>query len=241
MIKHTIKILIQIIIFASLSCGIYLTQNYLDAVKAKDTKYYVEKNILITLPTNIIKNITLGFDNMIADIAWLQFVQYYGENSRLKNTGKTIYDFSYTYKYIEVVTTLDPNFSYAYWFGSFAIADEMERPDLAIKILKLGIKNNPDNWWLPYTAGIMELMYNNSFVNATKYIDLAARLQPKTVIGNYNIGHISKVLHSKAKKQEKLIAIWLGIYNDAAKKGDKLTMERARKNLKKRGYDVTNM
>lgn len=241
MIKQTIKVIIQLIIFLSLSWGVYSTQGYLDTIRAHDAKYYVEKNILITLPTDIIKNITLGFDNMIADIAWLQFVQYYGENSRLKNTGKTGYDFSYTYKYIEVVTTLDPNFSYAYWFGAFAIADEMERPDLAMKIIKLGIKNNPENWWLPYTAGMMELMYNNSFVNATKYIDLAAKLQPKTLIGSYNIEHISKVLHSKAKKQEKIIAIWLGIYKDAVKKGDKVTIDRAKKNLKKRGYNVSNM
>lgn len=218
-----------IIVFVIL-CGVmHATQVKLDAITAKNSKYYVEKNVLITLPTDKIQYFTLGFNNFIADIVWLQFIQYFGENNYIKRTGGKKYDFSFTYKYIDVITTLDPNFSYAYWFGAFAIADEMERPDLAMKIITKGIKNNPENWWLPYTAATMELMYNNNFTEAVKYIDIAYDIKPDSE----RIKVFKDVLHSRAKEQVKTRQIWKEIYNDAKKRGDKVTMERAKRNLKK--------
>jgi len=117
----------------------------------------------------------------------------------------------------------------------------MNRVDLALKMLKIGIQNNPKNWWLPYTAGIMELMYNSNFVDATKYFDLAAKIQPKTKVARLDLTHISKVMHSKAKEQEKKREVWMGIYNEAQSRGDVATMERAKKNLKIHGYDISNL
>lgn len=173
-----LKTIIRVLIILIICTGIHLTQRKLDYYAAQNKKYYVEKNLLITLPTHIVCNATLGFNNLIADILWLQFIQYFGENNYLKRTGSTKYDFSFTYKYIDVITALDPGFGYAYWFGAFAIADEMERPDLAIKLLDEGIKNNPKNWWLPYTACVMEMMYNNDFVAAAKYAEIANKVKP---------------------------------------------------------------
>jgi tetratricopeptide (TPR) repeat protein len=218
-----------------LVCGIYLTQSQIDTIDAKKDKYYVEKNLLVTLPTHITKHLTLGFDNLLADILWLEFIQYYGENNYLKRmTGKG-YDFSYTYKYIDTITTLDPNFSYAYWFGAFAIADEMENPELAIKMLQKGIQNNPDNWWLPYTAAIMELMYNSDFEAAYTYAVIAAEIKPDYP----KVQRVKTVLESKAKKKEKERAIWLQVYKDALQQGDEYTMQRAKRRLKKLGYTIT--
>lgn len=212
----------------------HITQVKVDAITEKNEKYYVEKNLLITLPTDKIKYFTLGFDNFIADIVWLQFIQYFGENNYVRRTGSKKYDFSYTYKYIDVITTLDPNFSYVYWFGAFAIADEMNKPDLAMKVITKGIKNNPKNWWLPYTASTMELMYNNNFTEAVKYIDIAAEIKPD----NQRIKVFQDVLHSKAKVQVKTRKLWLEIYKDAKEKHDTVSMERARKNLKKHGVII---
>ena len=223
-----------IIAIALLCCMIFISQLKVDSYIKNNKKYYVEKNLLITLPTNMVRYFTLGFDNLIADVAWLQFVQYFGENHHLKRTGSKKYDFSYSYKYIDVVTTLDPNFSYAYWFGAFAIADDMERPDLAIKVIDKGIKNNPDNWWLPYTAATMELMYNNNFTKAVKYIDEAYKIQPNMP----RISVFRKVLHSKAQVQEKTRQIWKEIYKDAKARGDEITMQRAIKKLKKHAVNI---
>lgn len=229
-----LKKIIFVIAFVML-CGVmHLSQVKLDLIAAKNKKYYVEKNLLITLPTDKIQYFTLGFNNFIADIVWLQFIQYFGENNYIKRTGGKKYDFSYTYKYIDVITTLDPNFDYVYWFGAFAIADEMERPDLAMKVITKGIKNNPKNWWLPYTAATMELMYNNNFTEAVKYIDIAAKIKPD----NEQITRFRDVLHSRAQKQVKTRQIWLEIYNNASERGDEVTMERARKKLKKHGVII---
>ncbi|MEW5820373.1 MAG: hypothetical protein AB1782_09295 [Cyanobacteriota bacterium] len=223
-----IKKIIFIGLFIGLCVVAHVSQLKLDAYKEKQAKYYVEKNLLITLPTDKVKYFTLGFDNLIADIVWLQFIQYFGENHRLKRK-RLKYDFEYIYKYVDVITTLDPNFSYAYWFGAFAIADEFNRPDLAMKIIAKGIKNNPKNWWLPYTAATMELMYNNNFTEAVKYIDLAAKVKPKSD----RIKRFQDVLHSKSKIQEKTRKIWLEIYYDAKERGDEISMERAKTNLRK--------
>lgn len=229
------KKLITIVVMVLLILGIYSTQVKIDAYKEKYAQYYVEKNLLISLPTGMIKYATLGFDKQLADIAWLQFIQYFGENSKILRAGGTKYDFSYTYKYIDVITTLDPNFSYAYWFGAFAIADEMKEPELAMKVIKKGVQENPENWWLPYTASIMELMYFNNMPEASKYADIAYKLNPKRVRKFRN------VLRSKAKIQEKNRQIWLQIYNDALVKGDEITMARAEEKLKVLGYKIKKL
>lgn len=230
MLKNGIKILL----FLLLCTSVFFTQKKVDTFELKKERYYTEKNLFITLPTDMVKYFTLGFDNVIADLLWIQFIQYYGENSQIKRLGGTKYDFSFTYKYIDVITTLDPNFQYAYWLGAFAIADEMERPDLAIKMIEKGIKNNPKNWWLPYTAAVMELMYNNNFVDAYKYIQKAAELKPN----NEHIQHLKTVLESKKTKQEKSREVWLEVYKIAQKQGDEMTMEKARKKMKILGYKI---
>lgn len=207
----------------------HVTQVKIDSLLKNKSKYYVEKNLLITLPTDVVKYMTLGFDNLIADIVWLQFIQYIGENYQIQRLGNKNYDFDYVYKYIDVITTLDPNFSYAYWFGSFAIADDMGRPDLAMKVINKGIDNNPKNWWLPYTAATMELMYFNDFTKALKYADIAAELKPNFP----KIQRFKKVLSSKAKEQEKTRQIWMQIYQDAKERGDEITMQRAKEKLKR--------
>lgn len=229
-----VKNLLTMVVFICLCSGVYFTQTKIDYYSAKAGKFYTEKNLLITLPTNMVKSMTLGFDNLIADVIWLEFIQYFGENNIIKRSQGKGYDFSYTYKYIDVITTLDPNFDYAYWFGAFAIADEMNRPDLAIDLLNKGIKNNPTNWWLPYTAGIMELMYNGDFVRASNYINIAAQMKP-----NYpKIQRVQNVLDAKSLKVEKARDIWLVIYKDARSQGDKITMDRAKRKLKKLGYTI---
>lgn len=230
-----VKKIIKLVIFVCLCAGVYFTQVQMDSYSSKLSKYYVEKNLLITLPTSTIKMLTFGFDNLLSDIAWLQFIQYYGENNIIKLSGSKDYDFSYSYKYIDVVTALDPEFAYAYWFGAFAIADEMEKPDLAIDLINKGIKNNPKNWWLPYTAAVLQLMYKNNFVEAEKYIDKAYILKPD----DNKIKVLKEVLHSKAQKQEKTKLIWVEIYKDAARQGDTITMERAKRKLEQLGYTIS--
>lgn len=229
-----LKTATKIILFLLLCTSIFFTQKKVDEFTIKKERYYTEKNLFITLPTDMVKHITLGYDNVIADLLWIQFIQYYGENNLIKRSGSTKYDFSFTYKYIDVITTLDPNFQYAYWLGAFTIADEMDRPDLAIKIIQRGMKNNPKNWWLPYTGSIMELMYNNNYVGAYNYILIAAKLQPKKAI----IKRLKKVLESGKTKQEKARAVWVEVYNVAREQGDELTMEKARKKLKRLGYII---
>ena len=229
-----VKKIVTVLIFLFLCCGVFYSQQRLDRY-AKDQKiFYTEKNLLITLPTNITRYLTLGFDNLIADIVWLEFIQYFGENYHIKNTQGEGYDFSYTYKYIDVITTLDPEFSFAYWYGAFAIADEMEKPHLAMNILERGIKNNPGHWQLPYTAGVLQLMYFNNFYEAHKYIKRSYELNPNSK----KLEKVVEVLGSKKNEQEKTILMWFEIYKEAKARNDKVTMQRAEQNLKKFGYRV---
>lgn len=227
-----IRQLIVITLIIILGTGVFFTQQKLDQ-RQKASNIYLEKNLLVLLPPQTIKKLTFGFDDLMADVVWLQFIQYFGENTRNKRANRP-YDFSYIYRYIDLITTLDPDFSYAYWFGAFAIADEMERPDLAMMLLNRGIRNNPDIWWLSYTAGVMELMYNNDFVDAAKYFKTAQKINPNIE----RVNSIIDVMESKAEKQEKERDIWLQIYQDALKRGDDVTQERAKNKLKALGYRI---
>lgn len=125
----------------------------------------------VSLPdTQTVELLSLGYDRFIADLLWLGFIQYCGEN-RPRGAG-----YARAYDYVNLITELDPHFKEAYWFGCWAVGFWQQRPDLAEKIIQRGIQNYPEDWYMPFIAGINQYLYAKDYRAAAKYYRQAAKL-----------------------------------------------------------------
>ena len=137
--------------FAVVFAAIVPVQERLDATLGP----YRQVEEVLYLPSgNVIKKLSLGYDGLVADIYWTRAVQYFGGHLRDHNP-----DFSLLYPLLDITTTLDPQLLIAYRFGSIFLTERSprgaERPDLAIKLVEKGIKNNPDYWRFYYDLGFI--------------------------------------------------------------------------------------
>jgi tetratricopeptide (TPR) repeat protein len=104
------------------------------------------------LPGSILRALSMGQNGLLADIYWTRAVQYFG-SQRLSHS----LDFSMLEPYINTAVTLDPQLVVAYYAGGFFLSTPEPRgagrPDLAVDLLKRGIKANPDYWRLWHHLG----------------------------------------------------------------------------------------
>ena len=117
-----------------------------------------------------LKPALLGYHHLGADVLWLRLLQVLGKK---KNTAD---EYEWLYHALDVVTTLDPQYAYAYYVGGVVLNNYANRVDLSNRLLEKGHRENPGEWNLPFLLG-----HNHYFVlgDATKgaaYISIAARI-----------------------------------------------------------------
>lgn len=174
-----------------------------------------------------VKLVSLGFDQLLADFYWLAFVQYIGDTEARKNDRCCL-----TYKYLDLITSLDPRFIQAYWFAAFSIGQDEGNPQLASNLIERGIKANQDNWYVPFIAGINQYLYAHNEIAAARYYRMAAKyphapswLNRQASILEAKIPSIIKEvrvwndIHESAKEtlvrnhaRDRLISLWMRIY-----------------------------
>ena len=103
-----------------------------------------------------LKGYALGFEGLLADWYWMKSLQYIGD--KIVKSEKQISMDSMKelnprllYPYLDNATDLDPRFIEAYTYGALVLPaiDETQ----AIKIIKKGIANNPNEWRLYHQLG----------------------------------------------------------------------------------------
>ncbi|MCS6304991.1 MAG: hypothetical protein H8K07_15220 [Nitrospira sp.] len=152
---------------AGLLASIVLLQQTLDR-RIDGTAVRIEE--LAQLPRGEhLKPVLLGYHHLGADLLWLRLLQVWGKK---KNTDN---EYEWIYHALDVITTLDPRYAYAYYVGGVALTSYANRPDLSNRLLEKGHHENPGEWNLPFLLG-----YNHYFAlgDATKgaeYIERAAR------------------------------------------------------------------
>ncbi len=83
-----------------------------------------------------------GFRVLVADVLWMDTVQYVGDPV---NAGE---NYKQLYTKARNLITLDPNFTYPYIAVSGILFFSMNEKDKAIELIKYGINNNPGYWQL---------------------------------------------------------------------------------------------
>lgn len=155
---------------------------------------------------------SLGFDRLLADILWLGFVQYSGDTQVIYQ-GK----FPLGYQYTDLITELDPHFIKPYWFGCFTIGYWQKRPDLADRILRRGIAQNPGVWTVPFMAGVNQYLFAHNDRKAAEYYRQAARLPGAP---DYLNRH-ADILEANIPAQVKEVRTWKSLFLSANDPGVK--------------------
>lgn len=168
--------------------------------------------------SDVVKPYTLGFDRLVADLYWLEFVQYYGDKDAC-----VVDKYSKAPAYLNLVTRLDPHFVQPFWFASFILRAELGLKREARELLDWGVKENPDNWKLPYIAGFNAYLYDKDEKKAAAYYRMAAARKDAPDW----LARQASILEEKIPSQVKKIRTWQQLYNSS----EGLVKEKARDTL----------
>ena len=117
-----------------------------------------------------LKPALLGYHHLGADLLWLKLVQVIGKK---RNTAD---EYEWMYHALDVLTTLDPQYAYAYYAGGVILGDLANRPDLSIRLLEKGAAANPDVWNIPFLLGYNYYFLLDDPAKGAEYIMKAASL-----------------------------------------------------------------
>jgi len=111
--------------------------------------------------------LSLGNKPLIADILWLQTVQYFGSGSpygKYKALGPML----------DRITEVDPKFEYPYRFG-LVVLPYMDQIDWAVKIGERAQEYLPDNGTLSFFYASDHLLYTKDYQKAAELFDKASQ------------------------------------------------------------------
>ena len=129
----------------------------------------------VKLPAPVLRALTFGFQNVLADYEWLNAIQYYGMKENAEERFCRLYDI------VDTVTDLDPRFEYASQFGAESIPyhdpnGEWYHTRQAIAFGKKAFDHSPTRWEIPWAVGFDLFDYWGEYQEAGKAMMLAADL-----------------------------------------------------------------
>jgi tetratricopeptide (TPR) repeat protein len=148
---------------------VFLLQTKID--KEKRPGEAIVEELMYFPSGQFMEAVTVGYDNLAADLVWLRAMQYYGEH-RLSDLK-----YQYLDHIFDVLTSLDPRFVDAYTFGSLLLADDAKEPDNAMRLLDKGMRNNPDDWRIPFTKGFICYVFLRDYQKAGRFFQLSSRME----------------------------------------------------------------
>jgi tetratricopeptide (TPR) repeat protein len=117
-----------------------------------------------------LKPALLGYHHLGADLLWLRLLQVIGQR---RISGD---EFEWMYHALDVITTLDPHYAYAYYAGGSVLVDQADRPDLSNRLLEKGAEANPQVWYIPFLLGYNYYFLLGDPAKGAEYIMKAAIL-----------------------------------------------------------------
>ena len=164
---------------------------------------------------------TVGYDNLAADLVWLRAIQYYGEH-RL-----TDLKFDYLGHIFDILTTLDSRFTSAYTFGSLLLADDANEPQRALDLLNKGIRNNPHDWGIPFTKGFIYYVFLKDYDRAGSSFRMASSIEGAPDM----VARFASFAFQKGGDRITAVNLWTELYNRSGNELEKLTAIRSIKGI----------
>lgn len=127
----------------------------------------VRLEIAKTLPS-------FGFDNLVADWQFIQFIQYFGDNEVRKKAG-----YGAAMEYLEAILDRDPRFLYAYFYLSSTGSLYAGQPERSVSLMDRGLKSLspqvPDRgYYIWRLKAVDELLFLGKIPDARNSMQTAA-------------------------------------------------------------------
>ena len=192
-------------------------QKNIDKERSKFTA--IEKTIHIT--PNILKVISLGYDEITADIYWIRALQYFGN----PDLPKEIKDPELVFKYFDIITELDPKFVNAYRYGGTFISDPppfgLFRLDIGTHLFDKGRENNPDNFRIPLEQGFQYYFFSDDKEKAAELFMEASDKPGLTEFRKASLKGMSAGALREGGDINLAINIWEDIYSNTTSEARK--------------------
>lgn len=163
-----------------------------------------------------LKPALLGFNHLGADFLWLQIIQVLG-NKEMRQE-----DHEWLHHALNVVTTLDPHYVYAYDIGGLALTEIAGRVDWGNELLEKGIAVNPTAWRLPFQLGFNQFFYQQDYVHAAESMVLAARLPGRPAY----VPELAARLYVQGKRPELALQFLRAMLSETHDEQTRQTLER---------------
>ncbi|QZZ20599.1 hypothetical protein J5X98_25775 [Leptothermofonsia sichuanensis E412] len=186
------------------------------------------------------KSPTFGFDNLLADWVFLNFLQYYGDTPVREQTG-----YSISPQYFDLITRLDPRFVDVYLFLSGTLSYQLGKPELAIQYMDRGIaalspKIHPSAYQVWRFKGLDQLLLLGDIPGSIHSHEMAAEWAKGTP-DDYLVPIFQEVADFLRKDPNSVpvrLKSWASIYAQATQVKDKQTQARAKQEIGKLGYQL---
>lgn len=124
------------------------------------------------LSSNTLRTLSLGYEEIVADMYWLRVLQYFGSRKQVDKDPQLLYH------YFDIITDLDPHFVNAYRYGGTFLADRppigLGNIELGTMLLEKGMANNPQSYQLPLEGAFIYFLYVKDYEKAAELFAAAA-------------------------------------------------------------------
>ncbi len=174
-------------------------------------KFKAIKNTVLLTPETL-KIMSLGYDEIIADIYWLRGIQYFWGQEFLIDRDQEL-----TRKYFDIITELDPKFLNAYRFGASFLGEPhplgLGNIELGSMLYEKGKMNLPYNFRLPLEQGFMYYLNTDQHSKAAEYFYEASEKPRLSENRRASIRGMAASAISKGGNRELSKQIWQEIYD----------------------------
>jgi len=160
---------------------------------------------------HFLRTASLGYRELTADVLWLQAIQAMGERKVSPEAGRWIYQL------LDVVTTIDPKFIWAYEAGGIALCTLVVLPEESNRLLEKGMRQNPQEWKFPFLLSINYAFELGEDAKAAEAMALAAQLPGAP----NHLGGVAANLFVSAKEPQEAIDLLSNLYDKSSDPGTK--------------------
>lgn len=175
-----------------------------------------------------------GFDNMIANWTFLNFLQYYGDDEARRQTG-----YALSPNYFDVITQRDPRFVDSYLFLSGTLSYQLGQPARSLEYLKRGTdalspQNHPKAFTVWRYAALDQLLLMGDTPGAINSLEMAAKWANE--VPDYRdaaaiFQETANFLKTDPDSRSVRFQAWSSVYQQASAMNDRQTQARAKQEI----------
>ena len=183
-----------------LSSIVSLQRNQITAINQANAKEYNKQEQVQQINLKLLNNIpSFGFSNLIANWAFLDFVQYFGDYDARNQTG-----YSLNSEYFKTVVKHDPRFVDAYLHLAPATSMFAGKPETTVSSRTEGLQSispeSPKSYLVWTYKGVDELLFLGDNEAAQKSYETAAEW------AKYHDDETSKIIGERARETANFLA-----------------------------------